>query len=254
LQDALRLENDLRKAISKGEFEIFYQPIMKLSTQTLVGFEALVRWQHPERGLLQPASFISTAEDTGMIGEVDLWVLQEACKQLKLWQEAKAQFLTMNVNVSAKSLLLPGFSDRLAAILAEHAVAPGRLKLELTESVLMDDSAKKLLTELRSQGVGLVIDDFGTGYSSLSYLHALPLDSLKIDRSFISRMDGSNLQIVNTIILLAQSLGLDVVAEGVETSEQLQVLRGLGCELGQGFLFGGALATSNKINQEATLI
>jgi diguanylate cyclase (GGDEF)-like protein/PAS domain S-box-containing protein len=237
LQDALRLENDLRKALTKNEFEVFYQPIMKLATQTLVGFEALVRWRHPERGLLFPATFISTTEDMGLIGEIDLWVLREACQQLNKWQE---QPFTISVNVSARSLLLADFAQRLSALLHDYQIEAGRLKLELTESVLMDTAAKEVLTALRDQGVRLVIDDFGTGYSSLSYLHTLPLDALKIDRSFISNMDGSHLQIVSTIILLAQSLGLDVVAEGIEAEEQLRQLRELACEFGQGFLFGEA--------------
>lgn len=241
LQEALRLEHDLRKALTRNEFEVFYQPIMKLSTQTLVGFEALVRWQHPERGLLLPASFITTAEDMGLIGEIDLWVLQEACQQLKQWQEDSAQLLTMNVNVSARSLLMPDFSERLLRVVRESGVEVGRVKLEITESVLMNEASKELLSGLRDQGIRLVIDDFGTGYSSLSYLHTLPLESLKIDRSFVQEMTSDNMQIVSTIILLAQSLGLDVVAEGVETQEQLRQLRGLGCELGQGFLFGEAV-------------
>ncbi len=241
LQDALRLENDLRRAVTKGEFVVSYQPIMQLDTQTLVGFEALVRWQHPERGLLLPGAFISSAEDMGLIGDIDVWVLREACQQLGIWQSASSQPLTMSVNVSAKSLLSADFSRQLGEVIAASKVEAGKVKLELTESVLMDSAAKEILTALRNQGVRLVIDDFGTGYSSLSYLHTLPLDALKIDRSFISRMDGSNLQIVNTIILLAQSLGLDVVAEGVETPAQLEKLQGLGCELGQGFLFGGAV-------------
>jgi diguanylate cyclase (GGDEF)-like protein/PAS domain S-box-containing protein len=247
LQELLRLEGDLRKALLKSELEVFYQPIMKLSTQTLVGFEALLRWNHPERGLLLPASFITTAEDMGLIGEIDLWVLQEACQQLSVWQPSSSQDsatqpLTMSVNVSAKSLLLPDFADKIISTVKESRVETGQVKLELTESVLMDHAASKdLLTALKNQGIGLVIDDFGTGYSSLSYLHTLPLDALKIDRSFISRMDGSNLQIVSTIILLAQSLGLDVVAEGIETEEQLDQLGELACEFGQGFLFGEAV-------------
>ena len=238
LQEQLRLENDLRKAVSRNEFELFYQPIMKLSAGTLEGFEALVRWQHPERGLLQPARFITTAEDMGLVGEIDLWVLQEACRQLVRWQAVTAQPLTMSINISAKSLMLPDFPSRVRRILELTNVQAGRVKLELTESVLMNEASKEILANLRDQGVRLVIDDFGTGYSSLSYLHTLPLDALKIDRSFIKDMNSTNLQIVNTIILLAQSLGLDVVAEGIEDKEQLRQLRELRCGLGQGFLFG----------------
>jgi diguanylate cyclase (GGDEF)-like protein/PAS domain S-box-containing protein len=239
LQEQLRLENDLRKALVKSEFEVFYQPIMALTDQRLLGFEALVRWQHPQRGLLLPSSFITVAEDMGLIGELDLWVLREACLQLKRWQEESARLLTMNVNVSARSLLVPDFSERLAGILKETKLEAGRVRLELTESVLMDQVASRdLLAALRSQGVGLMIDDFGTGYSSLSYLHTLPLDALKIDRSFVQEMTAGNVQIVSTIILLAQSLGLNVVAEGIETQEQVRQLQGLGCEVGQGFLFG----------------
>jgi diguanylate cyclase (GGDEF)-like protein/PAS domain S-box-containing protein len=241
LQEALRLENDLRKALARQEFEVFYQPIMKLSTGTLQGFEALVRWQHPERGLLLPASFVATAEDMGLVGELDLWVLREACGQLKRWQETTSQRLTVNVNVSAKSLLMPDFSNKVLRVVKGSGVEAGRVKLELTESVLMNEASKELLSNLRKQGIGLVIDDFGTGYSSLSYLHTLPLESLKIDRSFVREMTSDSVQIVSTIILLAQSLGLDVVAEGIETQEQLRQLRGLRCELGQGFLFGEAV-------------
>jgi diguanylate cyclase (GGDEF)-like protein/PAS domain S-box-containing protein len=247
LQEVLRLEHDLRKALAKDEFEVFYQPIMKLSTETLVGVEALVRWQHPERGLLLPASFITTAEDMGLVGEIDLWVLREACKQLKRWQKTTSQPLTVNVNVSAKSLLMPDFSDKVLRIISETGVGAGRVKLELTESVLMNEASKELLSSLREQGIGLVIDDFGTGYSSLSYLHTLPLEALKIDRSFVQEMGDSNMQIVSTIILLAQSLGLDVVAEGIETEEQLVQLQTLACEFGQGFLFG----TATKIHKSA---
>jgi diguanylate cyclase (GGDEF)-like protein/PAS domain S-box-containing protein len=248
LQEALRLEGDLRKALTRNEFEVFYQPIMKLSTRTLVGFEALVRWQHPERGLLLPASFITTAEDMGLIAEIDLWVLGEACQQLKRWQGDSAQPLTMNVNVSARSLLVPDFSERLLRVVLETGVEAGRVKLEITESVLMNEASKELLSGLREQGIRLVIDDFGTGYSSLSYLHTLPLDSLKIDRSFVQEMTSDNMQIVSTIILLAQSLGLDVVAEGIETQEQVGQLRTLGCEVGQGFLFGSS-TTSKQIDE-----
>jgi diguanylate cyclase (GGDEF)-like protein/PAS domain S-box-containing protein len=240
VQASLKLEADLRKALARNEFEVFYQPIMKLADQTLVGFEALIRWQHPERGLLLPASFITTAEDMGLIGELDMWVVREACRQLKVWQETTSQPLTVSVNVSAKSLLLSDFSNRLLRVIKETGVEAQAVKLELTESVLMNEASKEVLASLRGQGVRLVIDDFGTGYSSLSYLHTLPLDALKIDRSFIKDMNSTNMQIVNTIILLARSLRLDVVAEGIEGEEQLRQLRELACEYGQGFLFGEA--------------
>ena len=237
LRETMKLEVDLRKALGK-ELKVYYQPIMSIEQKNLSGFEALVRWQHPEQGLLLPGLFIPIAEEMGLISDIDLWVLQQACKQLGLWQKETLQVLKMSVNVSARSLLRTDFLTRLLEFIKESGIQAKQLRLEITESILMDHVATKdILMALRQQGIGLMIDDFGTGYSSLSYLQTLPLDSLKIDRSFIE-LNDSNKQIVSTIILLAQSLGLDVVAEGIETPEQLEYLDQQSCSFGQGYLFG----------------
>jgi EAL domain-containing protein (putative c-di-GMP-specific phosphodiesterase class I) len=205
-----------------------------------------VRWQHPERGLVSPADFIPIAEETGLIIPIGLWVLREACRQLRSWQEISSitdncPNLTMNVNLSAKQLAQPDLIDQIEKILHETGLAPHYLKLEITESAIMDnvDAVTDVLLQLRERGIQLGIDDFGTGYSSLSYLHRFPIMALKVDRSFVSRMgdDRENLEIVRTIVSLAHNLKMDVVAEGVETVEQLAQLRALGCELGQGYLF-----------------
>jgi diguanylate cyclase (GGDEF)-like protein/PAS domain S-box-containing protein len=249
LKETMRLGSDLRKCLERSELDVYYQPIMSLDKNSLVGFEALLRWQHPERGLVLPNTFIPIAEEIGLIGEIDLWVLRQACQQLYSWQKSMTHPLMMSVNVSSKSLLRTDFLERLWGFIQESNIQPQQLKLEITESILMDHVAsKELLMDLRRQGIGLMIDDFGTGYSSLSYLQRLPLDFLKIDRSFI-HMSESNKQIVSTIILLAHGLELDVVAEGIETPEQLEYLRKLSCRYGQGYLFGkpmSAIDTEKK--------
>lgn len=238
LRDSMRLEVDLRKALEHHEFVVHYQPIMDIDRTNLVGFEALVRWQHPERGMICPDTFIPIAEEVGLISHIDLWVLEQACQQLRLWQKATPHTLKMSVNVSAKSILRKDFARQLSKCIVQSAIQPQQLRLEITESILMDHVAsQEILLALRQQGVGLVIDDFGTGYSSLSYLQTLPLDSLKMDRSFIELSDA-NKQIIASIIALAHSLELEVVAEGIETSAQLEHLRSLSCCYGQGFLFG----------------
>ena len=239
----LQIETDLRKALDKGQFYLLYQPIVSLDNFKLCGFEALVRWHHPERGLISPLDFIPIAEETGQIIQLGEWALFEACRQMREWQEKfpQASPFFMSVNLSAKQfnhmLLIAQVDD----VLRRTGLNPRQLKLEITEGAVMDniDAATEMLRQLRDLGVQLAIDDFGTGYSSLSYLHRFPIDTLKIDRSFVTRMANNteNVEIVRTIVMLAQVLGMDVVAEGVETREQLKLLRDLRCEYGQGYYF-----------------
>ncbi|HET6263932.1 MAG TPA: EAL domain-containing protein [Usitatibacter sp.] len=237
----LKLENELRRALGQGQIYLHYQPICSLRDQRLIGFEALVRWAHPERGALEPATFIPTAEETGLIVPLGNWVLSEACRQLRAWKDAHGQSnLRMSVNVSSLQLTHPEFVARVREALASAALSPGELTLEVTESVLMDgiENAVSTLNELRHMGVTLSIDDFGTGYSSLNYLATLPIDALKVDRSFIERMsdDGDGNEIVKAIFKLGQALSKQVFAEGIETGDQLSRLQALGCEYGQGYL------------------
>jgi diguanylate cyclase (GGDEF)-like protein/PAS domain S-box-containing protein len=239
----LQLETDLRKALERREMFVLYQPIVALDDFRLCGFEALVRWQHPERGLISPMDFIPVAEDTGQIIAIGEWMLHESCRQMRRWQKlfpGEAP-LFVSVNLSAKQFAQPNLTGAVAAVLEKTKLSPRCLKLEITESVVMEniEAATEMLRELRALGVQLAIDDFGTGYSSLSYLHRFPIDTLKIDRSFVTRMvdNSENIEIVRTIVMLAQILGMDVVAEGVETKEQLALLRKLGCENGQGYYF-----------------
>ena len=243
----LQLETDLRRAIDRNEFFIEYQPIVKLETGRLIGFEALVRWQHPERGTIPPDRFIAVAEETGSIVHIGQWVLLEACIQMKRWQEIYASEtpLSISVNLSARQFGHSNLLEQITRILDATGLDPRSLELEITESIVMDnvESASVTLDKLRALGVELSIDDFGTGYSSLSYLHRLPIDTLKIDRSFVSRIGENNeKEIVRTIIMLAQNLGMGVIAEGVETTGQLERLRELGCQSIQGFLVSKPLA------------
>ena len=239
--DLLRMETDLRRAHEQNEFFINYQPIVALDDFHVCGFEALVRWQHPERGLISPQDFIPVAEEGGQILKIGEWVLRQACYQAKRWQERfpSDDSLYMTVNLSAKQFAQPDLVEQVSSILEETGLDPNFLKLEITESVLMDDfdSAAALLFKLRALGVRLSIDDFGTGYSSLTYLHRFPIDTLKIDRSFVSVLDKDHLEIVRTILNLAENLDMDVVAEGVETQEQMSLLRNLSCQSGQGYFF-----------------
>ena len=243
----LQLENDLRRALERKEFEVYYQPITSLFTGSLTGFEALVRWQHPERGLVPPIEFISVAEETGLIVPLGEWVLREACHQLRIWHTKfpTPEPLKMSVNLSGKQLKEADLIDQIDAILEETGLDGSFLKLEITESVLMEnaDTATKMLLQLRARNIQLSVDDFGTGYSSLSYLHRFPVNTLKIDRSFVSQMSPNdrNSEIVRTIVTLAHSLRMDVIAEGVETLEQLKELKILKCEQGQGYFFSKPL-------------
>jgi diguanylate cyclase (GGDEF)-like protein len=243
----LQLETDLRRAIERDEFIVVYQPIMSLDTGLLRGFEALVRWRHPERGLIAPADFIPIAEETGMIVQIGEWVLREACRQMRVWCDTfpSEPKTFMCVNLSVKQFSQPDLTEKVAAILKETGLAATSLKLEITESAVMEnvETATEMLEQLQTLGVQLAMDDFGTGYSSLSNLHRFPINTLKIDRSFITRMaeNNENAEIVRTISGLAQNLGMDVVAEGVETREQLDLLRSLGCQYGQGYYFSKPL-------------
>ncbi|HET9652025.1 MAG TPA: EAL domain-containing protein [Usitatibacter sp.] len=236
----LKLENDLRKALGSGQICLEYQPICALRDRRLIGFEALVRWNHPERGVLQPSSFIPTAEETGLIVPLGNWVLSEACRQMHEWRHiAGSATLGISINVSSLQLSQPGFVNLVRQALEAAQMRPSQLTLEVTESVLMDgiDHAVETLRELRNMGITLSIDDFGTGYSSLSYLAKLPIDALKIDRSFVERMGtGEDNEIVKAIFKLGQTLGKRVYAEGIETGDQLARLEQLGCQYGQGFL------------------
>jgi diguanylate cyclase (GGDEF)-like protein/PAS domain S-box-containing protein len=247
----LQLETDLRRALERKEFLVVYQPIMSLETGLLRGFEALIRWPHPERGLISPMDFIPVAEDTGMIVQIGEWVLREACQQMHRWQVIFPSDppIFMCVNLSVKQFSQQDLIDKVAGILQETRLAPTSLKLEITESAVMEnvETATKMLNQLRALGVQLAMDDFGTGYSSLSNLHRFPINTLKIDRSFITRMveNNENAEIVRTISGLAQNLGMDVVAEGVETPEQLEILRALGCQFGQGYFFSKPLDTGS---------
>jgi diguanylate cyclase (GGDEF)-like protein/PAS domain S-box-containing protein len=241
--DLLRLETDLRRAIDRQEFRLHYQPIVSLSTGRISGFEALVRWQHPERGFISPDKFISLAEETDMILPIGKWVLTEACRQMRAWQQQYPAHaaLSISVNLSCKQFRQPNLVEQVSRILLETGLDARCLKLEITESVVMEniDTAIDMMKELRALGVQLSMDDFGTGYSSLSYLHRFPISALKIDRSFVSRMDGNNenKEIVRTIVMLARNLGMEVIAEGVEGETQLSQLTALGCEYGQGYFF-----------------
>lgn len=238
----LQLESDLRQAIENKEFCVYYQPIVSLQTGCLAGFEALVRWNHPRRGLVSPADFIPVAEETGLIVPIGEWVLNEACAQVRQWQvdSPSHRALSLSVNLSARQVAQPDLLNRIKEALETSKLNPHCLKLEITESVVMEnaEAAVLMFKQLRSLGVQLSIDDFGTGYSSLSYLHRFPLNYLKIDRSFVTRLTTDNDNaIVRTISTLARNLGMEVIAEGIETEEQYQQLKLLGCEYGQGYLF-----------------
>ena len=241
--ELLQTETDLRRALTRQEFFLNYQPIVDLETGRVASFEALVRWRHPERGLVGPSDFIPVAEETGLIVPLGLWVLNEACQQMREWQRLGLadESVTMSVNLSSRQFSQADLIERISSALRESGLKAGNLKLEITESMVMEniDTAIDMLMQLRGLGVGLSIDDFGTGYSSLSYLHRFPIDTLKIDRSFVTQMtdNSENAEIVRTIVTLARSLDMAVVAEGVETADQLRQLGDLGCDYGQGYLF-----------------
>ncbi|HYE75585.1 MAG TPA: EAL domain-containing protein [Blastocatellia bacterium] len=238
----LQLETDLRRAITRKEFRLCYQPIINLNSRQVVGFEVLLRWPHPEQGLIPPTRFIPIAEETGLILPISQWVLREACQQMRQWQIQipSQQSLTISVNLSGKQFSQPDLIDYIKQVLAETGLDASCLKLEITETALIDnpEAAIVMLSQLKDLGIHISLDDFGTGYSSLSYLHRFPIDTIKVDRSFISRINRpKDSEIVRTIVALAENLGLDVVAEGVETDEQADQLVEMHCKYGQGYLF-----------------
>ena len=244
----LRLENDLRRAVDRREFEVFFQPIVSLVSGHLRGFEALVRWRHPERGLVYPMEFLPVAEETGLIHPIGQWVLRAACRQARQWHDQYPHLppVSVSVNVAAQQLSGGSFIEQVDEVLLETGLNPEQLNLEITEGVIMEspEVVTHLLRQLRDRRVKVQIDDFGTGYSSLSYLHHFPLDSLKIDQSFIRNMTAGgedNREIVRTIVTLAHNLRMEVMAEGIETEEQLADLRIMECEYGQGYFFARPL-------------
>ncbi|OKH53807.1 GGDEF domain-containing response regulator [Calothrix sp. HK-06] len=249
----LELENDLRRAVEREEFLIYYQPIISLATGKIAGFEALVRWQHPTKGMIPPTEFIPAAEEIGLIYTLNIWIFKTALKQLKVWQKHSAflENITININLSARLFSYPDFGAVVDKIIAETQVNPSYVELEITESVIMEnnDIVRGILQQLKQKKFKLVIDDFGTGYSSLSYLHSFPLNALKIDKSFVKRMQDNqeNMGLVPAMIGISHSMGMLTIAEGVETQEQLAQLRTLNCDLAQGFLF------SQPLKQELVL-
>lgn len=250
--ERLEMEIELRHALENGkELRVFYQPIIALDSSTLREVEALVRWEHPERGLLLPGSFIPLAEETGLIIPLGRWVLGEACRQMRTWQQQYPDEppLTVSVNVSAHQLLQADLVQQVVSVLKESELLPRYLKLEITESVMMQDTGNIIprLHELRNLGVRLAMDDFGTGYSSMAYLSSLPIDTLKIDRSFIAKMSRSeeDAAIVRAIVTLAKTLDLRITSEGIETSDQLALLSALGCDFGQGYFIDRPMPAEN---------
>ena len=237
----LELETDLRRAIQRDEFLVYYQPIVSLEDWRIAGFEALIRWQHPQQGFIPPIQFVPVAEETGLILQIGEWIMRQACQQLQRWQKLFPikPPMTVSVNLSGKQFMQPDLIKQIEGILTETGLAAACLKIEITESAIIEniDAATEILRQLKALGIHVSLDDFGTGYSSLSYLHRFPIDTLKIDRSFVSRMHlPKNSEIVRTIVSLAVNLGMDVIAEGVETREQIIQLTGLGCQYVQGYL------------------
>jgi EAL domain-containing protein (putative c-di-GMP-specific phosphodiesterase class I) len=246
----LELRNDLQRALATDEFELHYQPVVRLADGSISGVEALVRWRHPERGLISPVDFIPIAEETGLIIPIGRWVLREGCRHARRLQTNEGVPLRMSVNLSLKQIQHSDIVADVRDALDEAGLAPERLTLEITESVLTDDTelAVSRLRDLKALGVTLALDDFGTGYSSLSYLSRFPVDILKMDRSFLregSTPDSHSL--ANAVVGLGVTLALEVVAEGIEEAEQAETLRKLGCDLGQGFLFARPMAAEDSL-------
>ena len=245
-RDRLRIEAELHLALKREELLLLYQPIVDLNSGRLAGFEALVRWQHAQRGMIPPMDFIPIAEETGMIVPIGTWVVQEACRQQREWLNREGNLdLFISVNVSSRQLDGSALPDIVRQALSQHQLSPAHLKLEITESAVMRDFELtiKLLKHLKDIGVGLSLDDFGTGYSSLNLLRRLPVDTLKVDRSFVAAMsaDASGVKMVEAIVQLARLFDLKVVAEGIEHAEEENLLKELGCEFGQGWRYGKPL-------------
>jgi diguanylate cyclase (GGDEF)-like protein len=244
---ALDLERELRQAIDQDEFAVFYQPVVRLPDRAIVGYEALVRWRHPARGLLKPEEFLHVAEETGLITQIDDWMLRQALTQLRDWSARTGTPPSMYINLSGRSLLEPGLVSRVETLLRETKVDPLRVRLELTEGTFQaawetageHPASRQAIESLRGLRVGLCLDDFGTGYSSLSRLSELPITHVKMDRSFVSRLcsDARDAAVARTIVVLARTMGAEIIAEGVETEEQAAALSALGCEYAQGYLF-----------------
>jgi EAL domain-containing protein (putative c-di-GMP-specific phosphodiesterase class I) len=255
-RERMQLERGLRRALERGEFLLHYQPKVSASTGMLHGAEALLRWQHPERGLVAPAEFIPILEETGLIVPVGLWVLETACGQLRSWARAGIDVRCIGINLSARQFQQIHFDAHMRRIIESSGLGPGKIELEITESMLMQDPARAIqtLTSLKQSGVSVAVDDFGTGYSGLSYLKQLPLDSLKIARNFISNIpeDPDDAAIALAIISLARNLGLEVVAEGVETEAQLKFLAAHQCDYLQGYFFSRPLDAEAYGRLEAT--
>jgi diguanylate cyclase (GGDEF)-like protein len=255
----LQVETDLHQALERREFTLHYQPIVRLETGRIHGFEALLRWQKSGQGFVPPTQFIPIAEETGLIIPLGAWVLNEACHQMQLWQEQFPQHgpLLISVNLSGKEFLQPNLVAQINQALQRSGLSPACLKLEITESVIMDNAleATAMLEQLRVLGVKISIDDFGTGYCSLSYLHTFPLDILKVDQSFVRCMNDAptNAEIVRTIVALAHNLRLEVIAEGIERQEDVERLRILGCEYGQGYFYARPL-TAEKATEALSLL
>ncbi len=248
----LELESNLRQVVTRQELRLHYQPVVSLKTAQVVDFEALVRWQHPEMGLVPPGKFIPVAEETGLIVEIGAWVIEEGCRQLQRWHKAGLpQSMSVTVNLSTRQLSAPNIVEEIVRIGSETGLTLNHLKLEITESAVIEqpERAAETLKELKRLGVGLLLDDFGTGYSSLSYLHQFPIDVLKIDGSFVRKLEpgNKNAELVRTIVVLAKNLGMDVIAECVETYEQLELLKELGCEYVQGYYFSKPVEASEAI-------
>jgi diguanylate cyclase (GGDEF)-like protein len=251
----LQVETDLRRAVEQQEFVLYYQPVVSLKTGKITGCEALLRWQHPNRGIVPPADFIPVAEETELILPIGHWVLQEACQQLRVWQEQKVvdEAFTMSINLSACQFAQSSLIQQIDQVIAQTQIQPSSLRLEITESVIMEgnDTTFQTLQQLRERNICLSIDDFGTGYSSQNYLHAFPVDILKIDRSFVQRLQSTSnhLGLIPAIINIASTLNMVVIAEGVETAEQLAQLRKLKCEFGQGYFFSQPVSAQSATEQ-----
>ncbi len=243
----LELEHDLRRAVERQEFIVYYQPIISLVTGKISGLEALVRWQHPTRGLISPTEFMTVAEETGLIHAINIWVLRSACEQLTIWQNHSPTLksLTMSVNLSVRLFSHSNLLAQIDHIIQETQINPACLEIEITESVILENTqaVKKILQQLIERKIKLVMDDFGTGYSSLSYLHSFPFNTLKIDQSFVKRMQENeeNVGLVPAMLSIANSMGMSAIAEGVETTFQLAQLRNLNCNFAQGYLFSRPL-------------